>query len=129
MYKVEEALSLFDNQKVEKNMLEARKDAFVQYAIDGTMSYFVGNEAKSMLEHFSDQDSDGKIIKGTVAHKGKIKGKVKVIPSDYYSDFSILVKLFEEMEEGDILVAETTSPEITKRKYTFVEQQSRLHHL
>ena len=51
-------------------------------------------------------------LKGVVANKGVAKGKVKLFPPSYYSDFLILSRLFSEMEDGDILVAETTSPEL-----------------
>ena len=112
MYKVEEVINLFDEQRVDNELLDARSDAFIQNATDGTMNYFEGDEAKKLINNFVSEDAGERTVKGVVANKGKKQGKVKVIPTDYYSDFSILTKLFNEMDEGDILVAETTSPEL-----------------
>jgi len=113
MYKVEEVINLFTGQKTSKEVLEARAYAFIQYASDGEMSYLEGKEARNVLAEFSKEEANSeKVVKGIIAHKGKKQGKVKVIPTDYYSDFSILTKLFNEMGDGDVLVAETTSPEL-----------------
>lgn len=112
MYKVEEVINLFDEQRVGKELLYARSDAFIQNATDGTMNYFEGDEAKKLINNFVSEEAGERTVKGVVANKGKKRGKVKVIPTDYYSDFSVLTKLFNEMDEGDILVAETTSPEL-----------------
>src|SRR3989344_2749231 len=113
MYKVEETINLFEGHKVERSTLDARAEAFIQYASATEMRYFEGDEAKKILSNFSHEDTDkDKVVKGISANKGKKQGKVKVIPTDYYGDFSILAKLFNEIDEGDILVAETTSPEL-----------------
>ncbi|MDR0282288.1 MAG: hypothetical protein LBI53_03005 [Candidatus Peribacteria bacterium] len=45
------------------------------------------------------------------ASKGKIQGQVKVIPIDY-SDFEKLNNLIDTMKQGNILVADTTAPEL-----------------
>ncbi len=113
MYKVSESAWLFDNNKIAPESLKARAEAFIQYAEEGKMSYFEGEQAKQIVSEFiRDSSEKTKEVRGTIANRGMAQGRIKVIPSDYYSDFSILAKLFSEMGEGDILIAETTSPEL-----------------
>lgn len=112
MYKVTEALNLFRKRKVSQTILKDRS-TFIQYAKNGTMIYYEGEKARSMLKEFlADKDGFDREISGTIANKGLVHGRVKVIPTDYYSDFALLGKLIREMKKGDILVAETTSPEL-----------------
>lgn len=51
------------------------------------------------------------IIKGKVANKGKVRGKARVLVPDW-KDFDKISIAVQEMEKGEILVAETTSPDI-----------------
>ena len=46
-----------------------------------------------------------------VASRGKANGKVKIIPVNY-GDLGTLNAEIKKMESGDILVAETTAPEL-----------------
>ena len=50
-------------------------------------------------------------VKGKVANTGKVKGKVRIIDVDY-GNFEKVNRQMEEMQQGEILVAETTAPEI-----------------
>jgi phosphohistidine swiveling domain-containing protein len=52
-----------------------------------------------------------KSVQGVVAHKGFVKGVVRRVSVDY-SNFERLAKEMENMEVGQILVAETTAPEL-----------------
>ncbi|MDP2642192.1 MAG: PEP-utilizing enzyme [bacterium] len=113
MLKMGEVLELFEDKRVDEKAINDRMEAFVQHAQGQKMFYFEGGEAKNIISRLTiDAKSDEKVVKGVVANKGHKKGKIKVIPTDYYSNFNILSKIFEEMEEGDVLVAETTSPEL-----------------
>ena len=113
MYRVEEVPRLFDGEAVPEKLLNARAQVFVQYAQDGAMTYIEGEDAKKIVSRFiKESKKEKREIVGVVANKGKAIGKIKVISTDYYSDFSILTRLFDEMDDGDILVAETTSPEL-----------------
>ncbi|MEK7116851.1 MAG: PEP-utilizing enzyme [Patescibacteria group bacterium] len=86
-----------------------RKKFFAMLS-DGKELRYIYSDTEEFDKFFLFEDK--KEIRGTIANKGIIRGKVKVIPQNYYADFSILKKLFEEMGKGDILVAETTSPEL-----------------
>lgn len=70
-----------------------------------------GEEAKSIVESFRDQIKNESTIFGQTANKGKIVGKVKIIPVDY-SNFAKISEEIDKMNQGDILVAETTAPEL-----------------
>jgi|SRR3989344_585690 len=109
-YGVEDILNLFDEQKVSPELINYRKEFFFMKGRDGKLFYGAGNEERKWFKDFLEQKTSE--LKGVVANKGKIIGRVKIFPQSYYSDFSMLKKLFSEMEEGDILVAETTSPEL-----------------
>jgi pyruvate,water dikinase len=51
------------------------------------------------------------VVSGRVASLGKAIGPVKIINVDY-ADLSHLNKEIAKMNQGDILIAETTSPEL-----------------
>lgn len=112
LHKVSEVIELFQDKEPSQESLSARADAFVQYAKDSNMFYIEGEAAKTLLSHFLTTDHSSEELKGMIANKGVVRGTAKIIPTDYYSDFSILTKLFHQINEGDILVAETTSPEL-----------------
>ena len=50
-------------------------------------------------------------IKGVTAYKGKVTGRAFVFPIDF-KNFHKMSEAVHEMKEGEILVAETTAPEI-----------------
>ncbi len=50
-------------------------------------------------------------MSGKAASLGKVKGKVKIINVDY-SDLVALNREIAKMNQGDILIAETTAPEL-----------------
>ncbi len=76
------------------------------------MKTCAGQQAFELIETFlCDSANHGDLLKGICANKGKAKGKVKVIFSGY-DNFDTLTQAIDSMEQGDILVAETTSPEL-----------------
>ncbi|OHA89017.1 MAG: hypothetical protein A2653_01570 [Candidatus Zambryskibacteria bacterium RIFCSPHIGHO2_01_FULL_43_25] len=103
-----EILALYDgqypNEKVSK-----RQEAFVYSYKSRTP--FEDNEAHKIIKNFEEKIDETDILKGQVASKGKISGRVKIIPVDY-SDFARVNREIEKMQVGDILVAETTAPEL-----------------
>lgn len=105
-YSVEE---LSQQTIIDTETVEIRKKFYCMVSIESSIQY-VYSETDEFLQFFVSEDK--KEIRGVVANKGIVRGKVKIIPPNYYADFSILKSLFEEMDKGDILVAETTSPEL-----------------
>lgn len=103
---------LLDNNLPNNDVLDRRNKAYVQYSTNGELVYLDGDKAKDLINDFEKVSGTDKTIRGVPASRGKYTGRIKVFSSDYYSNFNILSKLFEEMDKGDILVAETTSPEL-----------------
>ncbi|MBR9702565.1 hypothetical protein GOV10_00885 [Candidatus Woesearchaeota archaeon] len=79
---------------------------------NGKVTFTAGSKAKKDIEQFLNEfDKKRKIFQGTPVSHGKTEGKVKIILGDFNS-FDILQKEIEKMEPGEILVAETTSPDL-----------------
>ena len=108
-YSRKEIKNLFHKQKVDSQVLEVRRQAYVCL---GENQIIIGNPAKEIWNSFFSTENDRvKEIKGIIASKGKVTGRVKKM---YYgfADFHKTKELIEEMKQGEILVAETTSPEL-----------------
>ncbi|MEK7649877.1 MAG: PEP-utilizing enzyme [Patescibacteria group bacterium] len=110
-YSLNEIADLFLDKKVQPKSIVKRKEFFFMQGDGEAITYGEGKELRKNFVNFL-TITEAKEIKGTIANKGIVTGKVKVFPPSYYSDFSMLTKLFAEMEDGDVLVAETTSPEL-----------------
>jgi phosphohistidine swiveling domain-containing protein len=74
----------------------------------------VEEEAREIIDIFADKGEKVSELKGTVACKGKHKGKAVVIPFDPTLDME---KKLEEIKKGDIIVAVSTGPEMMKGIY------------
>jgi phosphohistidine swiveling domain-containing protein len=70
-----------------------------------------GTLAKRMIKLFKNSKSEVKVLKGISASLGKIVGKVKLINVNY-KNLKQLNKEIAKMNKGDVLVAETTAPEL-----------------
>lgn len=104
-----EILELFDDNIPDQDIVMKRQEAFVEsYNIDG---WYEGDEAQRILGEFREKAVQTNAIWGQVASKGKVVGKVKIIPIDY-SDLDRVSREIQKMNEGDILIAETTAPEL-----------------
>lgn len=104
-----EMLALFANKRPDKKIVSKRQEAFVEsYDFDGL---YEGTDAELILQEFREEVMYSNIIHGQIASKGKIRGKVKIISVDY-SDLKQINVEIKKMKQGDILVAETTAPEL-----------------
>jgi len=110
-YSMDEIFLLYDGRKVDKSVLDERRDAYVFLAEDTQVIALHGAKAKEFIAEFLAEEKTARELKGTVANPGKVTGKVKVL---IYGPekFDKVSEFIEEMEKGDVLVAETTSPEI-----------------
>ena len=110
-YSKEEILELYNKNKVDKSILDERRKSYVFLIRDDKIINFYGKKSEEYISKFLIEHKSGEEIKGTIANSGKVKGKAKVL---FYGadNFDKVSKMIEEMEEGDILVTETTSPEI-----------------
>lgn len=94
--------AVLPNEEVEKrNILFASKEPTI-----------FGDEALDLVHSFHASYRElSNTIKGTIAYKGKVRGRARVLIPDF-SDFSKVRAAVEEMDQGEILVTETTAPEV-----------------
>ena len=111
-YSIQEILRLFDGEKVPPDVIAQRDKAFIIVGDGRDINVLYGEDAWEIIEGFQTSSENISEIKGTIANKGIFKGKVKVIVSGY-DNYDQLNKIMKEMERGEILISETTSPELT----------------
>lgn len=115
-YSRSELLNLFEGVTVPESILNDRKIAIVMIGKGKEDQHItVGEKAREYIQKFfatqEEKNKVGQEIKGIIAHKGKVTGKAIVIRADYHN-FDELIKKVDIMDVGDVLVAETTSPEL-----------------
>jgi len=114
-YSLDEVMELLESGiKIESEIIKERKKSFVVYSDINMIIQIEGDEKQQTLEEFK-RDGVENIteFKGTIASKGKVTAKVRVIPAELDKDYELFVKKILKMDfdEGDILVTETTSPD------------------
>jgi phosphohistidine swiveling domain-containing protein len=114
-YGVDEIYNLFNGVKLDQKVVDDRKDARVIIPENGNLKIYSGKQVVDdivELLHITGEKTsvETKKIKGIIANKGKVTGRVKIIISDPKT-IDFLSQEMEKMNKGDILVAETTSPE------------------
>ena len=109
-YGIEEIINLVKNNKeVEKSILKSRDTFFASKNL-----VLFGKKSRPLVNEFlSPYREISKTIKGTIANKGQAKGNARVLFPDF-NDFDKIAKEVNNMKKGEILIAETTSPEIIK---------------
>lgn len=107
-YSVAEIVELArSGKKVDESDIAKRSVFFAS----GKVTLF-GDESIELVNEFLSTYRDiSDTIKGTIANKGKVRGKARVFIPDW-NDFDKIAADVEKMEKGEILIAETTSPEI-----------------
>ncbi|MFA6446608.1 MAG: PEP-utilizing enzyme [Candidatus Paceibacterota bacterium] len=107
-------LLLETGEKVDDSILLERQRSYVIVTQGGAMQEITGDEKAVILERFKEPDySTVTELKGTIANKGKVTGRVTVIIPRLdipYDDW--LKELYAiPFNDGDILLTETTSPD------------------
>ncbi len=115
-YNIQEVSSLFDGKKVNSNEIRKRKLAKIISSNNRIIFSYCGSKIIKNIENLIDKNLNPKrlndgVLKGTTVSPGKTTGRVKIIISDG-TTFKLLSNEFRKMKKGDILVAETTSPEL-----------------
>ena len=112
-YDFNEILLLYENRKVEDGIIKSRREAVAVIGKDGDIKTIIGKDAKNIIEKFTTDgnQNESEIYRGIVANPGKVIGKVKIILSDFNS-YDLRHKEFDKMNKGDVLVSETTSPDL-----------------
>lgn len=106
--------ALLKGSKLDSKVIKERKDFFVIYTYQNEIYSFWGEDAKEILEHLYEQKDPKKDIVGTVAFsvKNPVLGRVKIIRFGFDKPKE-LANQIGNMQKGEILVAEITSPEMT----------------
>ncbi|MCA9351837.1 hypothetical protein KC866_00390 [Patescibacteria group bacterium] len=114
-YRIHELYGLFEDKKVLSQELRERKNAYLLIGLSKNIESLYGENAQSVIASIvKHREYQGGNIQGTVANVSstpKIEGRVKKIPLDY-SDFVTMKAVMSEMKQGEILVAQSTAPEL-----------------
>jgi len=113
LYSMKDISSLFNGVKVGGDTIAARRSGYVMIGSRGKLTVLIGEKAEREIREFNaiHDHVDSGIIKGTCANVGFARGKVRVIEYGYHN-FDEVMKEMSKMEKGEILVAETTSPDL-----------------
>jgi phosphoenolpyruvate synthase/pyruvate phosphate dikinase len=104
----QELLGLFSGKKIDQQIIDNRKKHYVLRIKEGRLHEYSYKEAKKIHAIFTSINKANELI-GTIANKGKIVGRTIVAPM--LSNQMEVKKIIAKMKKGDILVAQTTSPE------------------
>jgi len=110
LYDAEELPRLFEGIRLSESGLKERKMAYVAKGKQGNVEVVFGEKARSIIESFAVSSKAG-LLRGQVANPGRAKGRARVFINSLL-EFDDIHRLISRMEKGEVLVAETTSPEI-----------------
>ena len=110
-YTTEDIIRLAETgEAVPKEELKARKECYVFTYDHGNISFYSGDKAKAVKQNYLDQWSSQEHIThfaGTVANKGKVIGKARIIKVD---DLRELIKIAPTLTKENIIVTGMTNP-------------------
>jgi phosphohistidine swiveling domain-containing protein len=89
--------------KLSKSQIKDRQDGFVCGFINNKRILLTGDDVKELSNYFTpDVQKNVEEFKGSIACKGKVKGKIKIIKTK---------DKFNQFNEGEILVTSMTTPD------------------
>lgn len=109
-YKISELIDIPDGIKLDKNILDSRRNN--HYTLMSRGENVCSLNISEIINYDLNGTENPNILKGSTANLGIYSGKARVIEPDY-SNFKCLQKVLKNMQKGEVLVAESTSPEIT----------------
>ncbi len=104
-----ELLGLYDGVGVPEALIAERKYAFGCLSVQGTMRVFTQAEALRVWDELH-PPTDRSIIAGIAASPGTAQGRVVIAPM--LVDPEAIAAIQNRMRKGDVLVAESTTPEL-----------------
>ena len=114
-YSFDEVIHLIETRKsVDPMTIAERKKSFVLYSEDERIIPLEGREKAEVIARFAKPDAANETeFKGTIANKGRVVAKARVILPELDQQYEDFVKKVQRMEfeKGEILVTETTSPD------------------
>ena len=105
IYKISEGFRLTEEK------MQERATEYAMYYDGVKFSYLSGKEGRKVIERIHKEAETGSEIKGIIANKGKITAKARVLEYTL-EDFGKTEGLIRSMKKGEVLVTETTGPEI-----------------
>lgn len=106
-------LNLFDGIKLSELCVRDRERSYLMLGNNGLATYFEGDESEKIIDNFFSQvkNTTNDQLKGITARAGKVTAPATVIK---YGDdmFSRLSDVIKKMPDGNVLVTDTTSPEL-----------------
>lgn len=109
-YSIDEIYSLFDNVRVKGQEIEER-DRYFMIGEGGFFTSLAGDAAASRIREFLNKTQLESELKGQVASRGYVIGRARVMTVSIHEIKSMQSQI-DAMVQGEILVAETTAPEI-----------------
>jgi len=107
-----ELKEVFNGYTVPQNIVSQRQQGSIIENKNDELGYLWGLPAVEIFDQFvSSNEEKIDSIKGVTANSGKVKGRVYILSSGY-DNFTTLSQYIDEMEVGDVLVSETTSPDL-----------------
>jgi len=106
---LDELFEIFDGKAFDKKLIKERSICYAASITDGKIQKHCLKEAievNKLLSHVEAKDE----IKGMIVSPGKAKGRAIICPM--LTDHDEIAKLDKRMKKGDILIAETTSPDV-----------------
>ncbi len=110
-YSRKEIYELFEEKRLNDGE-RAKRNTFIFVGMGGDALIELGENAREVAKHFEHTaEGDKAYITGTVANSGKVRGRVKIIKAGY-DNYDSLNAIIAQMNQGDILFSETTSPDL-----------------
>lgn len=109
-YHPQEIIGLFGGQTLNKKVIQSRQNFYILKSSHAGVEILTDKKYKIIIDRLAPKLKPLKVLKGTVANKGKAIGRVKLFNHGY--EFYKVSQLIASMKRGDILVTETTSPEL-----------------
>jgi phosphohistidine swiveling domain-containing protein len=110
-YSQAELVRLVEGPSVPQSVLRQRRRGFTMLGKRGRVITFVGSTAHLRLGLPLSTPKDS-ILRGIGVTPGNHRGRVLLVPPDYYFNRAELRSILRRIRRGDVLVAETTSPEL-----------------
>jgi phosphohistidine swiveling domain-containing protein len=105
---IEELLKTFNGWKPSKKLISERRKCYSALSVNGKIVVFPYKKSIQLNKKFTEYKKTA-IIKGVTASSGKALGRAIISPM--LDDHEAIAKINRKMRKGDILIAETTSPD------------------
>lgn len=105
---INEVKDALANESFDEKQIKQRENLYAIKMKDHRYEIFTGEDVRPIIAEVKKLDSQE--IKGMVANRGQAQGRAKVIKLT--TKLELLAQSIELMDEGQILVADTTGPEL-----------------